>query len=939
MKNLLFYVALFICLNANAQWVQTNGPIKGSISCQDTLGNRIYVGTTKGEVFMSSDSGATWTANDPLSMPSNISINAIKAVASRVIIGTSLGMYYSTDFGYTWSSVGGVAGAVLGGDVYSIAVSGTKIFAGADAGVCVSTDGGVTWTEKVIPSTPSTCNTYVVGFCDTVLFAWTVFSGTFRSYNYGNTWSAVTGIGGSSVTCITSSGSTTYLSTLSDVFRSTDYGNTWVSITAGLAPWIKWVSAENNNVYAATEGGGLFRSSNFGATWTAITNGIETVNLYSVISDGNRILAGADNGFYVSNDTANTWINSSVGIGTADVNGLTSTPDGIFAGVSIGGIHRSTDHGNAWHSKSSGLPLGATTSVYYLESMDTILFSIGSGATGLMRSFDGGETWGSISAGLSSAGALISVTSEGSDLYLCAVNGLYLSTNLGNTWTLINNSSFQRVIFNGPVMIASTTASLFRSLDNGVTFTSINSGISFNYIYSIAVGGGAVYVGGDALFSSGNIFRTFDNGDNWTNLDNSNGLPVSTAIFNYALAADDSYVYAYLGDSHIYTSIDQGNTWIITDSCSSLMNRMIIVPPYIYGATVNGVWRGPAIAGVWPGDTDNDSLVSPADLLQVGLFYGATGASRSGISNSWQEFASLNWDSVQINGSNIHHVDCNGDGIINSNDTLAINLNMSMVHAIQPNENAGPRIASNLYFTTAQSSYNVGDWVDVEVWAGDSLNPVSNLYGLAFDISYDPSVVQLGTESISVGPSWIGTPGSNMIKIGSINSSASLASVALTRIDHANNSGYGKIAQFRFQVKSVIPITTTAVFNLNGYVANDADGDALMFSSVAHSILINSGILSAPELVGNAFSLDVFPNPVSNSTQILYQVSEQSDVTLEVFDVYGRKVLSYLFGGQSKGKYAYPLNLNQKENAAGVYFVKISVGGSSIVKRITLTKP
>ena len=75
MKKLLLTLALLsIALTTNAQWTQTNGPEGGSIAAFVTNGTNLFAGTRGGGVFLSTNSGSSWTAvnND---LPTNTDTN------------------------------------------------------------------------------------------------------------------------------------------------------------------------------------------------------------------------------------------------------------------------------------------------------------------------------------------------------------------------------------------------------------------------------------------------------------------------------------------------------------------------------------------------------------------------------------------------------------------------------------------------------------------------------------------------------------------------------------------------------------------------------------------------------------------------------------------------------------------------------------------------
>lgn len=341
---------------------------------------------------------------------------------------------------------------------------------------------------------------------------------------------------------------------------------------------------------------------------------------------------------------------------------------------------------------------------------------------------------------------------------------------------------------------------------------------------------------------------------------------------------------------------------------------------------------------VWPGDANNDSVANNFDLLPIGLHYSQTGSPRSTISNSWQAYPSEEWGATQSNGSDINHADCNGDGIINANDTLAVNLNFASIHAFAPDPTNDERLLSPpMYFSTTSSTYLPGDWVNVDVMLGTSALPVEDLYGIAFNINYDASMVQPGTESLNYPASWFASPGLDGIKLSKIVPLANTAYGAETRIDHVNTDGFGKIATFRFQTLSTISATTPMYFSYSGYTANDSAGANVLFSLLTDSILIVP-LATALNDTENINGIDVYPNPYSGSTNIYYSLVRNSNVAIEIYNTIGQKIETIVDGKQLAGEYKYTFSAKENGYDAGIYFVKFMIDGKSTMKKIIEVK-
>lgn len=333
---------------------------------------------------------------------------------------------------------------------------------------------------------------------------------------------------------------------------------------------------------------------------------------------------------------------------------------------------------------------------------------------------------------------------------------------------------------------------------------------------------------------------------------------------------------------------------------------------------------------VWPGDANSNHVVDNNDLLEVGLYYGQTGSFRMIAGNLWQADSSNDWGFQELNGADIKHADCNGDGIIDNNDTLAINLNFSLTHAFAPSVNEVRSTNPNLYFTTTTGAYLPGAWIDVDVMAGTSSLPVNNLYGLAFNINYDVSLVQPGTESLIYPVTWFANPGTDAIKIGKVDAPGSTAFAAETRINHINADGYGKIATFRFQTNSSISSLSTMNFSFSGYMANDSAGNSLLFNPQPYSVVIDSLAMAiAKEEYIN--EINIYPNPNNGNFNVMFTSEEKSSYKLEVRNVLGQVVYQETLP-DFIGTYSKPISIGNY--GKGVYTITLTNDKHDVVKKI-----
>jgi hypothetical protein len=99
------------------------------------------------------------------------------------------------------------------------------------------------------------------------------------------------------------------------------------------------------------------------------------------------------------------------------------------------------------------------------------------------------------------------------------------------------------------------------------------------------------------------------------------------------------------------------------------------------------------------------------------------------------------------------------------------------------------------------------------------------------------------------------------------------------------------------------------------------------------SVIAVSGEPATCELQQN------YPNPFNPSTEIRYSLAKSAMVTLKIYDILGREVVTLVDQFQSPGTYVARLEpAAGKQLATGVYFYRIESGAFSDVKKMMLLK-
>ena len=180
-RILLVIILTFTSMNEiRAQWVQTNGPYGGMVTCLIMKDSSLFAGTYLGGVFRSTDDGKSWTsANNGLT---NTGVTSLAFIGTSLYSGTGTGLFLSTNDGASWSAVHSGLRSV---GLNSLAASGTTVLAGDSKDVSLSTNGGSSWT----PVDKGLSYTYLIclAMSGSNLFAGTE-RGVFLSTDKGSSW-------------------------------------------------------------------------------------------------------------------------------------------------------------------------------------------------------------------------------------------------------------------------------------------------------------------------------------------------------------------------------------------------------------------------------------------------------------------------------------------------------------------------------------------------------------------------------------------------------------------------------------------------------------------------------------------------------------------------------------------------------------------------------
>lgn len=327
-------------------------------------------------------------------------------------------------------------------------------------------------------------------------------------------------------------------------------------------------------------------------------------------------------------------------------------------------------------------------------------------------------------------------------------------------------------------------------------------------------------------------------------------------------------------------------------------------------------------ADVWPGDANSDGVSNNLDILELGLHFGQSGSARGTVSNSWQSYFANNWIGTIASGENLNHSDCNGDGIINNDDTLAIFNNYGLTHAKSLEIEV---INPQLTIVPDQATVLKGNWGTASIYLGDAANSISNINGIAFTVDFDNNLIESDSIYIEYQNSFFDS-GQNLHfnKLDFVNGKIYSAS---THTISNNVNGFGKIATLHYQVLS--NLTSDQVLNIGISQANKSDANGLitpLTSGTGTLMAISASVGFNQE--DDSKMLAIIPNPSTGFIKILGNETMQN---VSITNIAGQILLSEIINSKSH-------QLQLQNFAEGIYFVKVVyANGMSTTKKVIVS--
>ena len=277
------------------------------------------------------------------------------------------------------------------------------------------------------------------------------------------------------------------------VLRSQDNGDNWLLVELPNETWEVNSIAINSNddIFVTTFGGKIYRSTDNGDNWTQLhVDTLEFDDCYVDINSEDVIFLGTRgsfndvDGLFYSNDNGDNWEQTNW---KQDVYILAISPsDDIF--IDSWGVYRSTDNGDSWTNASLGLT--NLPNDFAFNSLEHIFTGTSCCPGGVFISTENGDNWTTTDYSFTSkidSGVLALFIGPVNDIFVGTLNiGVVYSMDNGNSWTEINSGLRYDPIYGYPAVLsiiinvedhilAATSYGIYRSEQPITSITEFNS--------------------------------------------------------------------------------------------------------------------------------------------------------------------------------------------------------------------------------------------------------------------------------------------------------------------------------------------------------------------------------------------------------------------------------------------------------------------------------
>ena len=691
--------------------------------------------------------------------------------------------------------------------------------------------------------------------------------------------------------------------------------------------WAVGGTTSGNLRYSAilhtTNGGETWEHQSYPGSNASYPQGVH----FATPDSGWIICSGGE--IYATSDAGESWTSQNSGTGRklARIHFINSLEGWICGGLQDGNSYlvlKTSDGGNIWENISFGNNAYSCEDIYFHDSLngwicgdDNML------EPHIHRTTNGGSSWERQTVPMSSA-TVFSIdfaTSEigwasTSSLYTNPLGGILHTTDGGENWIVqgYTNMPYNYCLdVRDSLNIAIASFNVFSSSEN--IYISSNGGDSWvphplpvaSYTYGIQYVNDNIWV----ATNSSQILRSYDNGDNWEWESRSpiwNSIAWSDSLNGWAAAG------SFIGsDCFSYKTTDGGLTWDL-DSSAPGGKKIIFHDPDTGWMLREGdnatVWRTLDAGETWSqhyiggGGWIGNMCFATTDS---GWAVGSNGKIRNTSDGG------INW-TAQVSGTANYVQAIN---FVNSSEGWAAGGygggNGFILHTTNGGENWDAQTPAfddhilDIFFLNSQEGWltTIGGRIQKTVDGGES-------WQLASQVTQEARKILM----INSQEGWLLAKNGNAPQDGR------------GFIYKTENGGNNWTAEWSGTLPN------------SGLYDFARQSDNILWACGYHNTILKSelptSISENPSLPMTFKIYPNYPNPFNAQTKIKYELSHQSHVTIDIYNILGGKITTLYNGLQLAGQHMATWNAD--EHSSGIYFYRIQADDYTETKKMVLLR-
>lgn len=338
---------------------------------------------------------------------------------------------------------------------------------------------------------------------------------------------------------------------------------------------------------------------------------------------------------------------------------------------------------------------------------------------------------------------------------------------------------------------------------------------------------------------------------------------------------------------------------------------------------------------MWPGDANKNGICNNMDILWMGLALQDLigGPSRDNPTTTWTpQTPPADWEGF-FPVSNINHkyADTNGDGWVDGAD-----MNLFPDLYGQTNDQfttfLGDEIpGDDLFIIPSNPNPTFGESVELSIHLGTEENPINDIYGIAFTIEIDTSIIKEDFTTFADIGGWMKTSEFSLYTIAKIDPLAEILhpEFAFVLVFDQGVSGFGEIGKVNIVIEDIIigqqglPVDNVVLdFKLKRVLGLNAQEEDLLIT-IAESNLIVTDTKEAQKPTAH---INIQHHPEAQRVDI----SSSSKITqATLMDMTGKIIYQ-------QNPHSTELEIFTTRFPAGIYLIRILTEEGEITRKVFL---